>query len=190
MSPVLLEPRPVLVPRTPVAGVGPLTTLFMMNMVGDLRQAAGLIQGLPYGRNHSRSDPALVLMEGRGTCSSKHACLAALAEELGVDLGLTLGVYRLSAETDPAVGPILRAAGVDWLPEAHCYLRLDGHRVDLTVSGHARTVSLLHEEPITPDQVAIYKVQVHRRFIAEQAAALGCEPDALWAVREACIAAL
>ena len=91
---VLLEPRPVRVPRTTVAGVGPLTTLFMMNMVGDLRQAAGLVQGLPYGRNHSRDDPALVLMEGRGTCSSKHACLAALG------LVGTLAIARIGGGSD------------------------------------------------------------------------------------------
>jgi hypothetical protein len=186
----LLEPRPVRVPRTTVAGVGPLTTLFMMNMVGDLRQAAGLIQGLPYGRNHRRDDPALVLMEGHGTCSSKHACLAALGLELGVDLGLTLGVYRMSAETDPAVGPILAASGVDWLPEAHCYLTLGEHRVDLTGGLKERELELLHEESITPEQVVTYKVAVHRRFIEARAVELGCDPEGLWAIREACISAL
>ena len=183
---VVLEPRPVRVPRTTVAGVGPLTTLFMMNMVGDLRQAAGLVQGLPYGRNHRRDDPALVLMEGRGTGSSKHACLATLGLELGVDLGLTLGICRMSASTDPSVGPILAAAGVDWMPQAHCYLRVGEHRVDLTGGLPERTVELLHEEPIQPDQTADYKDDLHRRFIAARAAELGCDAEALWALREAC----
>jgi len=187
---VLLEPRPVLIPRTPVAGVGPLTTLFMLNMVGDLRQAAGLVQGLPYGRTHNRTDPALVLIEGQGTCSSKHACLAALGAELGEDLGLTLGVYALSGETDPPVAPILAAAGLGWLPEAHCYLRLGEHRVDLTGGRREREVRLLHEESITPDQVGAYKETLHRRFIAERAAELGCDAEGLWAIREACIAVL
>ncbi len=187
---VLLEPRPVFVPRVTIAGTGPLTTLFMMNMVGDLRQAAGLVQGLPHGRNHRRDDPALVLVEGRGTCSSKHACLAALGEELGVDLGLTLGVYRLSAETDPKVAPVLVAAGVDWLPEAHCYLRIDVRRIDVTGGLKERVVELLHEEAITPDQVATYKIAVHRRFIGARAAELGVSGEALWAIREACTQAL
>ncbi len=187
---VVLEPRPVHVPRTTVAGVGPLTTLFMMNMVGDLRQAAGLLQGLPYGQNHRRDDPALVLMEGRGTCSSKHACLAALGLELGVDLGLTLGVYRMSASTDPSAGPILAAAGVDWLPEARCYLRLGDHRVDLTGGLPERTLELLHEEGLQPPQVVDYKEAVHRRFITARAAELGCDTESLWAIREACASAL
>jgi hypothetical protein len=79
---------------------------------------------------------------------------------------------------------------VSWFPEAHCYLRIGEYRVDLTTGGPPRTLSLLHEEAIDPEQVDTYKVALHQRFIAQRAAEMGCQPEALWAVREACIAAM
>jgi hypothetical protein len=52
----------------------------------------------------------------------------------------------------------------------------------------------LHEEPITIDQIGAYKIDVHRRFLAEwitrSGVAQGRGLDDLWRIREACIAAL
>ncbi len=55
-------------------------------------------------------------------------------------------------------------------------------------------LSFLHEETITPRQVAAYKVEVHQRFMLEW---LGHSPlaarftfEQLWSIREECIAAL
>ncbi|MCB9743947.1 MAG: hypothetical protein H6741_35515 [Alphaproteobacteria bacterium] len=178
------------VPAAPLRSAGPLTMLCASAGLVTLRQAAGWVQGLPYGRNLRRDDPALVLIEGKGTCSSKHAFLAELSEEAGAGLELWLLFYRMSGETDPAVGPVLRAHGLTELLEAHCVLRHGETWLDLTAPGPARRLPVVSGERITPAQVDRYKPARHRERMAEEAARIGASAEVLWAVREACIAAL
>jgi hypothetical protein len=52
---------------------------FAARGVADFRAAGRYLQHLPYGRTADRADFVAVLREGRGTCSTKHALLAALA---------------------------------------------------------------------------------------------------------------
>src|SRR5256886_1477274 len=84
---------PDALPNAPLSGGGTVTALFSEAGIADFHGAARHLLGLPYGRTSDRSKPALVLTEGRGTCSSKHALLAELAHELGLDVRLTLGIF-------------------------------------------------------------------------------------------------
>ncbi|WP_139020796.1 hypothetical protein [Agrobacterium arsenijevicii] len=153
------------------------------------------VQRLPYGRT-SKPDYQLVLTEGRGTCSSKHALLAALARENGLVIELVLGVYEMTEENTPGVGSELARNGLSGIPEAHCYLRTDRGVIDVTMpegspAGEKR--QFLHEEVITPEDVGAYKTSVHRRVLADwlnSAGHDGLGPDAAWKIREACITAL
>jgi hypothetical protein len=61
----------------------PLGREFVALGLGGYREAAHHVRYLPYGRNSDRSDWRLVLKEGRGTCSTKHALLAELARVPG-----------------------------------------------------------------------------------------------------------
>ena len=54
----------------------PLGARFAALGIRDYRGAAQHARSLPYGRNSDRSDWRLVLNEGRGTRSTKHALLA------------------------------------------------------------------------------------------------------------------
>lgn len=156
--------------------------------------AARHVWELPYGRNSGRADPTLVLGEGRGTCSSKHALLAMLAREHGRALDLVLGIYLMDEANTPGVGEVLAANGLTAIPEAHCYLRAGGERIDLThppsrLPGEP-IAAFLHEEVITPEQVIFYKVECHKRFIEAWSRGTLQSSAELWAVREACIARL
>jgi hypothetical protein len=174
----LLPPLPLTDPRLPAA---------------DLREAAAWIQALPYGRTGSRTDLSAVITEGRGTCSSKHALLSSpllcsLARDAGAEgIDLVIGIYAMSAQTNPAVAPVLEAAGLDWLPEAHCYLRCGSDRLDITTPA-ARPLPVLYEEAIIPEQSGAYKMALHRGFLAAWSGQ--ADITALWSVRERCIAAL
>jgi len=147
---------------------------------------------LPYGRNTDRSDYRLVLEEGRGTCSTRHALLAALAREHDWPVELRLGIYEMDGRNTPGVGPVLRRYGLDLVPEAHCYLAYREVRVDLTGLGKAEEPirAFLHEEEIEPRQIGAYKVKRHREFIRRWAMARGLEADTVWRAREECIRAL
>ncbi len=154
------------------------------------RDAARLVHALPYGRTQ-RGGPEAVLREGRGTSSTKHALLAALAQENGLGVTLHLGLYPMSEATTPGVGPALRAHGLTSVPEAHVVLGVGDERVDLTWPGDRRPVPpLAHEETIRPDQVGVYERAWHRRHLDAWARAEGRDPDAVWAAREAAVAAL
>jgi hypothetical protein len=101
---------------------GPFSDLLRGLGIGTFHAAAAHVRDLPYRRPRAGGDPLAVLTEGCGTCSSKHALLAAVAGEQGVvELELVLGLYEMREENTPGVAPVLEAYGL--ASEAHCYLR-------------------------------------------------------------------
>ena len=163
---------------------------FAASGIRNFRAAARYVMLLPYGRNSDRSNYRLVLEEGRGTCSTKHALLAALAQEHDRPVKLRLGIYEMDGINTPGVGPVLRRYGMDFIPEAHCYLVYRGARVDLTVAGERKTLPFLDEEEIEPGGIGAYKVQRHREFVREWAMARSLKPEMARQAREECIQAL
>jgi len=180
----------------PFSASGPFTARFQAAGVRDFAGAARHLLSLPYGRITDREKFWLVLEEGRGTCTTKHALLAELAREQAIDVQLTLGIYEMHEGNTPGVGRVLGAHGLSYIPEAHCYLRHEGGRLDITgvPPGAAPIERFLHEEPITVEQIGAYKIELHRRFlrdwIARTETVRGRSLDEIWRIREVCIAAL
>jgi hypothetical protein len=171
-------------------GAGP-SARFLDLGLRDYHAAARHVHRLPYGRNSDRADFGLVLEEGRGTCSTKHALLAALAREHGLPVQLRLGIYEMNGRNTPGVARVLARYGLDHVPEAHCYLAYRGVRVDLTgVAATGPIEDFLYEETIEPTGIGDYKIVVHRRFVRGWAAERGLGSERAWRAREACIAAL
>ena len=169
----------------------PLGRRFAALGIRDFRAAAGHVRSLPYGRNSDRSDWRLVLSEGCGTCSTKHALLAKLARENGRRVALVLGVYEMDGINTPGVGGVLKSNGLRRVPEAHCYLAHEGARVDLTrQGGEGQIQRFLYEEDIEPRQIGEYKVEAHKKFVRRWAEEQGLDPGHVWRAREECIAAL
>ena len=180
----------------PFSAAGLFTLLFQAAGIHDFAAAARHVLTLPYGRIADREKLGLVLEEGRGSCTTKHALLAELAREQGIDVHLTLGIYEMSERNTPGVGRVLSAYGLEYIPEAHCYLRHESGRIDVTgvPAGAAPIDHFLHEEPITVDQIGAYKQDLHRRFLSDWItrtdSVRGRSLDEVWRIREACIAAL
>ncbi|MFY7669818.1 hypothetical protein ACOSP6_01890 [Tenacibaculum sp. MEBiC06402] len=153
------------------------------------------VKSLPYGRNTNRTDLSLVLKEGKGSCSSKHAFLKALAiENDQVEIDLVLAIYKMNAE-NTNVGMILEKYKVDYIPEAHCYLKVCGKGLDATStksSFEKIEKDILCEMSILPEQVANYKVNYHQDYIKEwiQEKKVDFSFDEVWKIREECIAYL
>ncbi|TCI85597.1 hypothetical protein EYW44_16580 [Tenacibaculum sp. M341] len=150
------------------------------------------VKNLPYGRNENREDLSLVIKEGKGSCSSKHAFLCEVARENAIDnIQLVLGVYKMtSANTN-----ILHTEenfGLPYIPEAHCYLKINAERVDVTsetASFFNLKDAILYEEIILPSQVAAYKVDFHKKFIKNwvKEERITKTFEEVWSAREACI---
>lgn len=185
-------------PNVPLKIAGPVTAAFMDRGMTNFQSAGRYLQTLPYGRTVHRADFSAVLHEGRGTCSTKHALLAALAHEQQLPVGLALGIYEMHEYNTPGVGVVLARYGLACLPEGHCYLTYGDMRIDVTRSGAEPSEPItwfLHEEAIVPEQIGAYKVTLHRQCMQEW---VGNNPETIkgrgfediWQIREECIAAL
>jgi hypothetical protein len=178
--------------------IEPLTAELNLRGITDFREAGRYLQALPYGRTTNRADFAAVLREGKGTCSTKHGLLAAVAREQNIPVVLALGIYEMRELNTPGVGSILARNGLAVIPEAHCYLKYEGKRIDITRSGaeSAEPISrFLHEETIAPEQIGDYKTALHRQFmqqwLSKNSKALEILSfEDMWQIREECIAAL
>lgn len=150
------------------------------------------IKDIPYGRNANREDLSLVLKENKGTCSSKHAFLKEIANQNNIpNVQLIIGIYKMS-ETNTKIGTILSDNSIDFIPEAHCYLKIDEIRIDCTThkSDFAKIEKdILEEIEIEAFQVGEFKIEYHQNFIKKWLlySNIKITFDQLWAVRERCI---
>jgi hypothetical protein len=151
------------------------------------------VRALAYRRTQG-SDVLDVLVEGCGTCSSKHRLLATVAQACGhPEVQLTIGIYEMSESNTPGVGAALLAASLTSLPEAHCYLTVEGHRLDftgLTEGSSSPYDHLLAEHLVSPDELPTRKLALHRQVLHEWAIARALSPEVVWEAREAAIVAL
>jgi hypothetical protein len=184
-----------ILPEVPLRASGLASEAFRRTTCDSYRSAACLLHELPYGRNSDRANFWLVLSEHRGTCSTKHALLAALAIEQKLPIALTIGIYDMDENNTPGVGGVLSRHGLQSIPEAHCYLTYAGHRVDITRSGISPRTSIAHfhkEWVIEPGQIGAHKLALHHAYLREwlRERDLPCSFEEIWEIREACILAL
>jgi hypothetical protein len=180
----------------PIQSGNEISDRFLQADIRDFSSALIYIQDLPYRRNTLREKSTVVLDEKCGTCSTKHAVLKRLADENGKEVKLMMGIYRMNATNSKSVQPVLEKYKLDFIPEAHNYLRMGGKVIDVTKRSFANTLFLLdlmEEEEITPAQIGNYKIDKHQAFLKtwlEQNPHIHYSFHQLWAIREECIAAL
>jgi len=175
----------------PIEGAGPLCSDARSRGYRQFAELAQAVRSLPYGRPRDSEDVLAVLKEEKGTCSSKHRYLAALAHECGhSEVKLMLGLFAMSDNNTPGIGAALDAAGIEAIPEAHCYLMCGERRFDFTGLPSGRTSpfeSLLDERPISPSDRPSVKSTYHRGAIADWARSRGIDANYAWTLREKCI---
>lgn len=148
---------------------GPYSKAFREKGITEFSQACSFVQQLPYGRNLSRNDFTLVLQEEKGTCSSKHALLVALAEENArQDIELIAGIFLMSGETHDQLKHYFSDKTYDQIPECHCYIRHNGKRYDFTGFNSLMdkiAPKLVREQRIEPQQVIDWKIVIHKDYL-------------------------
>ena len=164
--------------------------------ITDWHKLTAYIKHLPYGRNTNREDFTLVWKEQKGTCSSKHAFLKYVADLNNLtNIELILGMYKMNRVNTPKIGDALSRHGLNYIPEAHCYLKIDGKRYDFT-SPNSNFDSIkddvLVETIIEPKQVAKFKVDFHKAYLKDciENSDIPFSFEKIWELREACIASL
>lgn len=170
-----------------------LTELAKSYGIETWNELTNLIKHLPYGRNKDRTNFELVLSEQKGTCSSKHAFLKSIADMNTIpNIDLIIGIYKMTESNTPKIGSTLTEHSIAYIPEAHCYLKINNNRIDLT-SEHSEfkkiEKDIIHEIKIKPSQVAEFKVEYHKNFLKTwvNKANLAMKFDDIWNIREQCI---
>jgi len=151
------------------------------------------VQCFHYGRNSNRNDLNLVWYERKGSCSSKHAFLKHVADLNNIpNVQLTLAFYRMNEKNTPGIGQVLIENDLSFIPEAHCYLKVNGEELDITnihSDFNRYKDDIIESKEIQPNDVIENKVIWHKQFIQHWMKETR-QPksfDELWSIREACI---
>lgn len=173
------------------------STRFREAGIHFFKEACDFVANLPYGRNANREDFGLVLSEGKGTCSSKHALLATLAlENEHPEIELIAGIFLMSEETHSKLNGFFADKSYSNIPECHCYLRFNGERFDFTDTSNGLeriAPKLVREQRIDPNQVSDWKVMIHKHYLQgwlNRNPNLSLTLDEIWKDREEAIGLL
>ena len=160
-------------------------------------EAAHFVQNLDYKRNLDKNNMLVVLNDNFGTCSTKHALLKRLADEnQKFDFQLILGIFEMNADNTPQIKEILEKHQLDYIPEAHNYLKWNHQILDFTSRTWRKEnfeSQLLKEIEIQPEQITDFKVKYHQNFLEDwldQYPKIPYSIDEIWKIREDCILAL
>ena len=158
----------------------------------NFQELIEFVKHIPYGRNSNREDFSLVISENKGTCSSKHAFLKDFASKNYIpNVKLIIGIYKMS-ESNTKINKILSENSLNYIPEAHCYLKIDGTIVDVTSKeSNFESIrnAIIEEVEIETYQVAEFKIKYHQDFIKKWIDENSIKQtfDEIWNIREQCI---
>ncbi len=180
--------------------------------IKNWNELTNYVQNLPYGRNENRHDLSLILKEQKGTCSLKHAFLKKIADFNQLEnIKLYIGIYEMNNSNTPKIGNILSENEfeyrLDYIPEAHCYLKVNGIEHDFTNNDsdfEKLKNDILEEIEIEAYQVNQFKVSYHQDFLKKWVKEQNIKQntkqnkmsdnvisfDNIWQLREQCISAL
>lgn len=171
-----------------------ISTEFKNRNITDFQSAATFIKRIPYDRPSNTGEISAVLTENKGTCSTKNAALKVLANENNIeDISLHLGIYNMNCFNTPLVKDTLNKYGLEVIPEAHIYLRVNQHIIDCAVENaliHNFEYHLIHEIEIEADQAINFKKRYHQEFLKSWIAVQDQMPytfEELWNIREECL---
>lgn len=173
---------------------GRISTSFMDRNILTFKQASLFVRQLPYRRNTDKNNLTTVFTDYCGTCSTKHALLKELSvENKFEELKLIVGLIRMNKNNTPAIASTLLQNNLEYIPEAHCYLKYQDLILDLTKVNSMPSDflnDLIDEIEILPDQITDYKVNYHKNYLAawlHNHKQLNYTLEEIWSIREQCI---
>jgi hypothetical protein len=119
-------------PNPPISKKGIISEKFISLDIKNFWDACKYVHTLPYGYNSTTDDILILFKEGYGSCTTKHAVIATLAEELGIAVQKMIGIYGMNEEIVTGTNQILKKYHLPYLPMIHCFLIYNSFHVDLT----------------------------------------------------------
>lgn len=181
-------------PQFDIKSEGKISESFISKGIYNFRDAVEFIQNLPYGRNANKNELVSLFDDNCGTCSTKHALLKQLAEENDFkEIRLIVGLFKMNEKNTPEVDKTLKTHELEYIPEAHCYLRYKNQILDYTKQSSSPDdfiSDLLEEIEIEPHLITDYKVNYHQEYLKSwltSNAHIQKSLDEIWKIREQCI---
>ena len=161
--------------------------------INTFNDAIQYIHSLKYGRPSDADCSHSLILENKGTCSSKHLFLKRVIDGHNIkNIELTVGIYRMNEYNTPGVGTILNKYGLSYMPEAHSYLTFNAQRYDYTFANSKNQLweqDLVKEKYFTTHHFSQEKVIFHKETLTNwiKEYALQYTLGEIWEIREACI---
>jgi len=158
-------------PEKGIIGVGPISQAFLDLGICSFREACRYVHELPYGHNSDRDDLMILFKEKMGTCTTKHAVIAALAAELGLPVTRGVGIYAMTEAVVTGASKILTEYSLPYVPMIHCFLEYGNYRVDLTEgnrNGKNRPIDeFLYTDRVAATISAKDEYMIYRKALSE-----------------------
>jgi len=119
-------------PDGPILGSGRISEKFLSLDITTFHKACRYLHELPYGYNSDNNDPMILFKEKKGTCTTKHAAIASLAQEQGLMVEKHIGIYAMTEQIVAGTSDILEKYKLPFIPMIHCFLVYKQFMVDLT----------------------------------------------------------
>ena len=173
---------------------GEISTEFLKRNIHTFSEATEFINNLNYGRNENKNDLKTIFKDNCGTCSTKHSILKKLAEENNEsEIKLILGIFKMNANNTSEIKETLKKNNLEYIPEAHNYLKYLNEIFDFTKIGSKPSDfenDLLEEIEILPNQITTFKVEYHKKYLQNwlnENNNIELNLNELWKIREECI---
>jgi hypothetical protein len=181
-------------PDFEIQATGEISAAFLENNIFTFHEATHFVAHLDYGRNANKDDLKTVFTDLCGTCSTKHALLKKLIDENGFsEIKLVLGIFKMNVENTPKVSQTLQKHNLEFIPEAHNYLKYGNDIFDFTKPNAKASdfeKDLILETDMLPEQISDYKVQLHKKYLQEwldESPEIAFDLEEIWGIREECI---
>ena len=113
----------------------------------------------------------ILFKEIRGTCTTKHAVIATLADELNLPVEKNIGIYAMTEEIVTGTNEILAKYSLPYVPMIHCFLVYGEYRVDLSEgnnNGKNRSIEdFLFTRQVEPNISAKHEYLLYRKALKD-----------------------
>jgi len=167
-----------LLPDAPItAKKGVFSQKFIELGILNFKDACMYVHNLDYGYNSDKDNKWILFMEMRGSCTTKHAVIATLAQELEILLHKHVGVYKFTEKICEGASEITEKYSIPYIPMVHCFLVYKNYRFDLTegfFNGKKTSIEeFIHEKQVIPfisrkDEYNLYKDIIEKYVLSSE----------------------
>jgi len=158
-------------PDKSISNAGIISAEFLSLGIESFKEACRYVHELPYGYNTDRDDLMILFKENKGTCTTKHAVIATLAEEFDLPIAKNIGIYAMTEEIVTGTNEILAKYSLPYVPMVHCFLGYREYRVDFSEGNNngknCPIKDILYVEEVEPNISAKDEYLLYRKALNE-----------------------